>query len=45
MAALIILLVAVAALALFDYAAMHWGVDSRDDSPDPRRSQYPTGIN
>lgn len=32
------------ALGLVGRAAMLWGVDSREDSPDPRRPDYPVGI-
>ena len=32
------------ALMAFGLAATRWGVDSRDDSPDPRRPGYPVGI-
>jgi nitrogen fixation-related uncharacterized protein len=45
MAALIILLVVVAALAVFAIAASKWGVDSRDGFADPHRPAYPVGIN
>jgi len=31
-------------LALFDFAAVRWGVDSTVDSTDPRRPAIPTGI-
>jgi hypothetical protein len=30
--------------AAFAFAAQRWGVDSREDSPDPRRPEYPVGI-
>jgi len=31
-------------LVSFGLAAFAWGVDSRDDSTDSRRSDYPVGI-
>jgi hypothetical protein len=40
----IILVAAFAALVLFAVAATQYGVDSRSDSTDPRRSAYPVGI-
>ena len=40
----IILVAAFAALVLFAVAATRYGVDSRLDSIDPRRSPYPVGI-
>jgi hypothetical protein len=45
MGTLIIFAVIVAALVVFDVLAVRFGVDSRIDSTDPRRSPYPTGIN
>ena len=33
-----------AALVAFAVLAMRWGVDSRVESTDPRRSPYPVGI-
>jgi hypothetical protein len=33
-----------AVLAAVGIASLKWGVDSRDGSVDPRRSQYPVGI-
>jgi hypothetical protein len=44
MSGFIILLIAMGALALLGIAANHWGVDSRDESPDPRRPAYPVTI-
>lgn len=44
MSVILVIVTAVAAVVLFDIAAVRWGVDSRDESPDHRRSQYPTGI-
>jgi hypothetical protein len=41
----IILVAAFAALVLFAGLAVRYGVDSRIDSTDPRRSPYPIGIN
>ncbi|MGH2925941.1 MAG: hypothetical protein ACRDK1_08220 [Solirubrobacterales bacterium] len=35
----------IAAMVLFGLAALQWGVDSRDESDDPRRSMYPVSIN
>jgi hypothetical protein len=40
----IILVAAFAVLALFAVLAVKYGVDSRVDSTDPRRSPYPVGI-
>ena len=40
----IIFVVAVAALAVFAALAVRYGVDSRIDSTDPRRSPNPVGI-
>jgi hypothetical protein len=37
-------LVLVIALTLFAGVALEIGVDSRDESPDPHRSNYPVGI-
>jgi len=45
MGALIIFAVVIAAIAVFDVLAFRFGVDSRIDSPDSRRSGYPVGIN
>jgi len=45
MATLVIFAVIVAAIAAFDLLALRFGVDSRVDSQDPRRSAYPIGIN
>jgi hypothetical protein len=45
MATLVILAVIVAVIAMFDVVAFRFGVDSRVDSQDPRRSAYPIGIN
>ena len=44
MAALIILLIVIVALVVFDIVALRFGVDSRDESSDPRRSDYPVSI-
>ena len=45
MAAFFIIVIAVVALAAFDALAVRYGVDSRLESRDPRRSEYPVGIN
>ena len=45
MATLVSFAIIIAALAVFDVLAVRFGVDSRIDSTDPRRSAYPTGIN
>ena len=45
MGALVIFALVIAAIAVFDLLALRFGVDSRIDSPDPRRSGYPVGIN
>ena len=45
MATLVIFAILIAALAVFDVLALRFGVDSRQDSTDPRRSAYPIGIN
>ena len=37
-------LLPVVALAVFAFAALRWGVDSRDGSSDPRRPDRPVGI-
>lgn len=37
-------LVIVALVLVFALIAVAYGVDSRDDSPDPRRSDYPIGL-
>jgi hypothetical protein len=39
-----ILLLPVFVLAAVGFAALSWGVDSRDDSSDPRRPARPGGI-
>jgi len=44
MDALIFLLIAVVALIVFDALAMALGVDSRDESADPRRPAYPVSL-
>ncbi len=44
MVGLLILFIIVAAPAVFDALAARYGVDSRIDSTDPRRSIYPVGI-
>jgi len=44
MGAFLIIIVAVAALAAFAALAVRFGVDSRPESRDPRRSVYPVGI-
>jgi hypothetical protein len=44
MGALVFLIIVVAALVLFDALAVRYGVDSRIESDDPRRSPYPPGI-
>ena len=41
---LIIFAAMFAAFAIFAALAVLYGVDSRIDSTDPRRSQYPVGI-
>ncbi|MFL5711424.1 MAG: hypothetical protein ACJ77V_03915 [Chloroflexota bacterium] len=41
---LVILLLPVFVLAAVGVAALFWGVDSRDDSFDPRRPARPGGI-
>ena len=45
MGALIIFAIVIAALVAFNALALRFGVDSRIDSTDPRRSPYPIGIN
>jgi hypothetical protein len=45
MAAFFIIVIAVVALAAFAALAVRYGVDSRLESRDPRRSEYPVGIN
>jgi len=40
----VILVAAFAALVLFAALAVRYGVDSRIESTDPRRSPYPVGI-
>ncbi len=42
--ALLIILVPVFILALLDVLALRWGVDSRDDSTDPRAPLRPVGL-
>jgi hypothetical protein len=37
MVILVVLFVVIAAMALFDAAAISWGADSRDPMPDTRR--------
>jgi hypothetical protein len=37
-------LLPVAALAVFAFAALRWGVDSRDGSTDPHSPDRPVGI-
>ena len=37
-------LLPVAALAAFAFAALRWGVDSRDGSSDPRRPDRQVGL-
>jgi hypothetical protein len=44
MGAFFIVVIAVAALAVFAALAVRYGVDSRVESRDPRRSDYPVGI-
>jgi len=44
MVGLIFIAAVVAALAIFAALADRYGVDSRIDSTDPRRSPYPVGI-
>jgi nitrogen fixation-related uncharacterized protein len=44
MIALVFFIAGFVALGLIGRAAMLWGVDSREDSPDPRRPDYPVGI-
>jgi hypothetical protein len=44
MSGLIVLLIIMAAVALLGIAATAWGVDSRDESADPRRPAYPVSI-
>jgi len=45
MGAFFIIVIAIAALAAFAALAARYGVDSRPASRDPRRSEYPVGIN
>ena len=45
MGALVLFALVIAAIAVFDLLAFRFGVDSRIDSTDPRRSGYPVGIN
>jgi hypothetical protein len=45
MGAFFIFAVAAAAIVAFEVLAIRYGVDSRDGSNDPRRPQYPVGIN
>lgn len=42
--ALAALLLPVAGLAGFAVASLRWGVDSRDESDDPRRPHRPVGF-
>ena len=44
MSGLIILFALTGVMFLLGIAATYWGVDSRDESADPRRSAYPVGI-
>jgi len=44
MSGLIILLAITGALVLLGIAATYWGVDSRDESSDPRRPSYPVSM-
>ena len=44
MSGMIVLLIVMAALAVLGIAASTWGVDSRDESADPRRPSYPVSI-
>ena len=41
---LTIFLLPVVALTVFAFAALRWGVDSRDGSSDPRRPDRPVGL-
>jgi hypothetical protein len=45
MGAFFIIVIAIVALAAFAALAVRYGVDSRPESHDPRRSEYPVGIN
>jgi hypothetical protein len=44
MTALLFFIAGFVALGLVGRAASLWGVDSREDSPDSRRPDYPVGI-
>ena len=44
MSGLLIVFGVMAAFVILGMLASAWGVDSRDDSPDPRRPAYPVGI-
>ena len=44
MTGIIFFALVVAGLAIFAFLADRYGVDSRIDSQDPRRSPYPIGI-
>jgi nitrogen fixation-related uncharacterized protein len=44
MSGLIILLIVMGVMTLLGIAAALWGVDSRDESADPRRPAYPVSI-
>jgi hypothetical protein len=44
MIAVLVLAALFVALAVFSFGAIRWGVDSREDSSDPRRPDYPVGI-
>jgi hypothetical protein len=44
MGALFLIFVAVTVLLAIDVLAVRFGVDSRTESRDPRRSAYPVGI-
>ena len=44
MGALVLFALVIAAIAVFDLLAFRFGVDSRIDPTDPRRSGYPVGI-
>ena len=45
MGAIFILVVAIGLLAVFDLLVARYGVDSRVESRDPRRSPYPVAYN
>jgi len=44
MSGMLILFGVMAAITVLGILAMTWGVDSRDESPDPRRPAYPVGL-